>query len=138
MNISPLFAGIKNSKRQRVGRGTGGRGGKTAGRGTKGQKSRSGSGRKVQEWFEGGQTPLYRSQAKKRGFNHRVVKDVAVTTSVINRYFEAGETVTPQTIIEKGIVRRLRAGQQIKIIRRGEPKKGIKFDAVKTSASLEA
>src|SRR3989338_2199001 len=82
-------------RRKRVGRGISAGGGKTAGRGTKGQKARGGSGRKVQEWFEGGQTPLYRTAAKKRGFNHKVTKNIAVTTDVINHFFKDGETVSP-------------------------------------------
>ncbi|MCR4277486.1 MAG: 50S ribosomal protein L15 [Candidatus Berkelbacteria bacterium] len=136
MNISALFTGIRNTKKQRVGRGIAGSGGKTAGRGTKGQNARSGSGRKVQEWFEGGQTPLYRKQAKKRGFNHKVTKDIAITTDVINHHFKEGETVTAQSIIEHGIVRKLKPGQQIKIIKRSALKTGIKFSEVKLSTSL--
>lgn len=136
MNISAMFVGIRNPKPQRVGRGIAGAGGKTAGRGTKGQNARSGSGRKVQEWFEGGQTPLYRKQAKKRGFNHKVTKDLAITTDVINLHFKEGEAVTPQSIIDRGIVRRLKPSQQIKIIKRGELKTGIKLSEVKFSKSL--
>ena len=136
MNISPLFTGIKKADRQRVGRGIAGSGGKTAGRGTKGQKARSGSGRKVQEWFEGGQTPLYRKQAKKRGFNHSVTKDITITTDVINHFFKSGETVTPQSIVDRAIVRKIKIGQQIKVIKRAELKSKIKFDGVKLSASL--
>ncbi len=136
MNISGLFAGIRNSKRQRVGRGISGTGGKTAGRGTKGQKARSGSGRKIQEWFEGGQMPLYRKQAKKRGFNHKVVKDMAVTTDVINHFYQDGETVSPVTLMEKKIVRSLKNRQKIKIIRRSTLRPKFKFDNVKLSRSL--
>jgi len=136
MNISQLFTGIRNTKRQRVGRGIAGSGGKTAGRGTKGQNSRSGSGRKIQEWFEGGQTPLYRTQAKKRGFNHQVTSDIAITTKTINHHFKSGETVSPQSLIESGIVRRFKIGQQVKIIKRGSLKTGVKFEGVKLSKSL--
>src|SRR3989344_6813588 len=103
MNISALFTGIRNTKRRRVGRGIAGSGGKTAGRGTKGQNARSGSGRKVHEWFEGGQTPLYRKQAKKRGFDHRPKPMVTLTTKTLNDFYVAGETVSPQTIVGKGV-----------------------------------
>ena len=137
MNISGLFEGIRNQKKQRVGRGIAGAGGKTAGRGTKGQGARSGSGRKIQEWFEGGQTPLYRTQAKKRGFNHRVTKDIALTTATVSQHFKSGETVSPQTLIEKGVLRRILPGQQVKIIKRGVLRDGLKFDAVKLSTSLK-
>ena len=137
MNISALFTGIRNTKRRRVGRGIAGSGGKTAGRGTKGQNARSGSGRKVQEWFEGGQTTLYRKQAKKRGFNHKVMKDIAITTSVINRHFKEGEIVTPQLLVERGVIRRFRQGQAVKVINRGDLKSGVKFSDVKLSSSLK-
>ena len=136
MNISALFTGIRNTKRQRVGRGIAGAGGKTAGRGTKGQNARSGSGRKVQEWFEGGQTPLYRKQAKKRGFNHKVTKDMAVTTDVINHFYKDGETVSPATLADKKIIRALKSHQEVKIIQRSALIPKVKFDAVKLSKSL--
>jgi large subunit ribosomal protein L15 len=136
MNISALFEGIRAPKRQRVGRGIAGVGGKTAGRGTKGQNSRSGSGRKIQQWFEGGQTPLYRTAAKKRGFNHKVVKDIAVTTDVINLFYKDGEIVSPLTLIEKKILRPLKNRQGVKIVQRSVLKPKIKFEAVKLSKSL--
>ncbi|MEK7535342.1 MAG: 50S ribosomal protein L15 [Patescibacteria group bacterium] len=136
MNISLLFSGIKNTKRHRVGRGIAGSGGKTAGRGTKGQNSRAGSGRKVQEWFEGGQTPLYRIQAKKRGFNHRVEKFQVISTDVINRHFKKGETVSVESLVEHGIIRRSSLGKGVKIIKRGELKEGVKLGEVNCSASL--
>lgn len=136
MNISSLFAGIRNPKRKRVGRGIAGPGGKTAGRGTKGQNSRSGSGRKIQLWFEGGQTPLYRKLPKKRGFNHRDNQVIAITTKTLNKFFETGEIVSPSSLIEKGIIRPLKLNQKIKIIKRGELKKAVKFDGVVLSKSL--
>lgn len=136
MNISALFEGIRSPKKQRVGRGTAGVGGKTAGRGTKGQKSRSGSGRKIQEWFEGGQTPLYRTAAKRRGFNHKVVKDRLVTTDIINLFYKDGETVSPTTLIEKKIFRRLKNRQAVKIVQGTALVPKIKFESVKLSKSL--
>ena len=136
MNISHLFVGIRNTDKKRVGRGTAGSGGKTAGRGTKGQNARSGSGRKVQDWFEGGQTPLYRKLAKKRGFNHAVTKDVTITTDVLNRLYKDGETVSPETLVEKKIIRRLANRQAVKIVLRTPLKPKLKFTDVKRSASL--
>lgn len=136
MNISALFTGIKNKNRQRVGRGIAGSGGKTAGRGTKGQKARSGSGRKVQEWFEGGQTPLYRTQAKKRGFNHAVPKSLAISTTVINNFYQDGETVSPVTLVEKKIVRSSQIKAGVKIIKGAALKPKVQFESVKVSKSL--
>ncbi|MEK7171094.1 MAG: 50S ribosomal protein L15 [Patescibacteria group bacterium] len=138
MNISALFAGIRNPAKKRVGRGISAGGGKTAGRGTKGQKARGGSGRKVQEWFEGGQTPLYRTQAKKRGFNHKVIKNMAVTTDIINLFYVDGETVSPETLMAKKILRPLKNRQGVKIIQRSTLLPKVKFDAVKLSKSLES
>lgn len=136
MNISNLFTGIRNKEKKRVGRGISAGGGKTAGRGTKGQKARGGSGRKVQEWFEGGQTPLYRTAAKKRGFNHKVTKNIAVTTDVINHFFKDGETVSPATLLEKKVLRPLKNRQGIKIIQRAALVPKVQFADVKTSKSL--
>lgn len=137
MNISHMFAGIKNTDRKRVGRGIGGSGGKTAGRGTKGQKARGGSGRKVQAWFEGGQTPLYRKQAKRRGFHHQGNKDIVITTTMINHFYKDGETVSPITLVEKRVLRTLKSNQAIKIIKRAQLNSKVKFIDVKLSASLQ-
>jgi len=136
MSISHLFVGIRETKRKRVGRGTAGAGGKTAGRGTKGQNARGGSGRKVQEWFEGGQTPLYRKLAKKRGFNHKVAKEVTITTDVLNRLYQDGETVSPETLLEKKIIRQTELRQGVKIVLRAPLKAKLNFVNVKRSASL--
>ena len=87
--------------RNRVGRGTSSGNGKTAGRGQKGQKARSGGG--VRLGFEGGQTPLFR-RLPKRGFTNINRKDYAVVNlDTLNR-FEDGTEVTPVVLKEAGIV----------------------------------
>ncbi|WP_025028088.1 50S ribosomal protein L15 [Caldalkalibacillus mannanilyticus] len=102
-------------ERNRVGRGIGSGNGKTAGRGHKGQNARSGGG--VRPGFEGGQNPLYR-RLPKRGFTNPTRKEYAVVNlDTLNR-FEAGTAVTPELLIETGIVKNARDG--IKILGNGE------------------
>jgi large subunit ribosomal protein L15 len=118
--------------RKRVGRGPGSGHGKTAGRGSKGQKSRSGY--RHQRGFEGGQMPLHR-RVPKRGFTNifRTEYDV-VNLSALNR-FDAGESVTPEKLAE----RRLAYGRRpVKILGDGELKKALTVSAHKFSASAKS
>jgi len=115
---------------KRVGRGIASGNGKTAGRGHKGQNARSGGG--VRPGFEGGQNPLYR-RLPKRGFTNRFRKEYAiVNVEELNR-FEAGTEVTPELLIERGIVKNPRDG--IKILGDGEIKVGLTVKANKFSQS---
>ncbi|MEP6471774.1 MAG: 50S ribosomal protein L15 [Acidobacteriota bacterium] len=118
--------------RKRVGRGPGSGHGKTAGRGNKGQKSRSGY--HHQRGFEGGQMPLHR-RVPKRGFTNifRVEYDV-VNISALDR-FDAGDSVTPQKLAEQ----RLAHGRRpVKILGDGEVKKALTVSAHKFSASAKS
>lgn len=102
-------AGSKKTRTRR-GRGLGSGLGKTAGRGQKGQNSRSGGG--VRSGFEGGQMPLYR-RLPKRGFKNVFAKEYAeVNISQLNR-FEDGATVDPVAFIEMGILKNVRDGIRI-------------------------
>lgn len=106
------FAPAAGSKKTRTrrGRGLGSGLGKTAGRGQKGQNSRSGGG--VRSGFEGGQMPLYR-RLPKRGFKNVFAKEYAeVNISQLNR-FEDGATVDPVALIEMGILKNVRDGIRI-------------------------
>lgn len=132
MNLSTLkpAEGSKHSTNFRVGRGHGSGNGKTAGKGHKGQKARSGSPR---PGFEGGQMPLYR-RIPKRGFtciNHKDI--VAINVSVLDR-FEDGAEVTVDTLVECGIVKNPRVG--VKILGNGEltKKLTVKANAFSKSA----
>jgi large subunit ribosomal protein L15 len=118
--------------RKRVGRGPGSGHGKTAGRGYKGQKSRTGY--RHQRGFEGGQMPLHR-RVPKRGFTNifRVEYDV-VNISDLDR-FEAGSSVTPQALAEARLSRKSRP---VKILGDGEIKKALTVSAHKFSASAKA
>jgi large subunit ribosomal protein L15 len=89
--------------------------GKTAGRGEKGQKSRSGARRK--RGFEGGQMPLHR-RIPKRGFTNIFKKEYAIVNLDRLKDFPAGTTVSPQLLVERGIVKNLRDG--VKILGNGE------------------
>src|SRR5215472_3020038 len=118
--------------RKRVGRGPGSGHGKTAGRGYKGQKSRTGY--RHQRGFEGGQMPLHRRVPKRGSTNiFRVEYDV-VNISDLDR-FEAGASVTPQALVE---ARLLRKSRPVKILGDGEIKKALTVSTHKFSASAKA
>jgi ribosomal protein L15, bacterial/organelle len=102
-------------ERKRVGRGIGSGNGKTAARGHKGQNARSGGG--VRPGFEGGQNPLYR-RLPKRGFNNPFRKEFAVVNIEELNSFAAGTEVTPEVLLEKGIVKNPLGG--IKVLGNGE------------------
>ncbi|EKP94866.1 50S ribosomal protein L15 [Thermaerobacter subterraneus] len=119
---------------KRVGRGIGSGHGKTAGRGTKGQKARSGGAKGP--GFEGGQMPLQR-RIPKRGFTNAPFKKeyAVVNVETLNR-FEPGTEVTPELLQERGIVKDARDG--IKILGDGELKVALTVRAHKFSASARA
>ena len=113
---------------KRKGRGTGTGNGTTAGRGMNGQKSRSGGG--VRLGFEGGQMPLY-IRIPKRGFTNIWGTEYTVlNVSDLNR-FEAGSTVTPETLKEAGLAKQVKDG--IKILGGGDLEKGLTVQANKFS-----
>ena len=119
-------------ERNRVGRGQGSGNGKTAGRGSKGQKQRSGGG--VRLGFEGGQQPLFR-RLPKRGFNNINRKDYAVVNLETLNRFEDGTTVNPALLIEAGIVKNELSG--IKILGEGQLERKLTVQAAKFSKAAE-
>ena len=129
-NLSPA-AGSKHSDNFRRGRGHGSGNGKTAGKGHKGQKARSGAPR---PGFEGGQMPLYR-RLPKRGFKNRNSKEiVAVNISVLEN-FDNDAVVSVDTLIERGIVKNPRDG--VKILGNGELTKKLTVQENAFSASAK-
>ena len=131
MNLSELkpAAGSTHSANFRVGRGHGSGNGKTAGKGHKGQKARSGAPR---PGFEGGQMPLYR-RLPKRGFTNRNTKDiVSINITELNR-FEDGAVVTIETLVENGVIKNPKDG--VKILGNGELTKKLTVKAHAFSAS---
>jgi large subunit ribosomal protein L15 len=114
---------------RRLGRGIGAGQGKTAGRGTKGQKARSGPG--IPGWFEGGQTPIHMRIPKMRGFKNRLrVPFVAVNIDRLAAAAVDGK-VTPQSLAAKGLIR---PDAKIKILSSGEVKERYEVHAHAVSA----
>lgn len=117
-------------ERKRLGRGIGSGTGKTSGKGHKGQKARSGGG--VRPGFEGGQNPLYR-RLPKRGFKNINRKEFAVVNLEDLNVFEAGTVITPELLMETGMVKNPKDG--IKILGNGELTVNVTVKAHKFSAS---
>ena len=129
-NLQPA-EGSKHSDNFRRVRGHGSGNGKTAGKGHKGQKARSGAPR---IGFEGGQMPLYR-RLPKRGFTNRNSKDiVAINISELER-FRSGSTVTIEKMVESGLIKNTRDG--VKILGNGEFTKKLNVQANAFSASAK-
>ena len=128
-NLRPA-EGSKHSDNFRRGRGHGAGNGKTAGKGHKGQKARSGAPR---IGFEGGQMPLYR-RIPKRGFKCRNTKEIVAVNLSALEVFDNGATVDVDALLEKGIVKHPRDG--VKILGNGEltKKLDVKVNAYSASA----
>ena len=120
---------------QRVGRGVGSKRGKTSCRGHKGAKSRSGYKRRLGN--EGGQLPLYR-KIPCRGFsNARFEMDIyAINLARINELFQDGETVSRQSLIEKGVLP-MTSKAEVKVLAGGKLTKSLKFDVKHMSSSVK-
>ncbi len=128
--LSPAPGSVKDCFRK--GRGAGSGNGKTAGKGHKGQKARSGGG--VRPGFEGGQMPLQR-RIPKRGFNNIFASEyVSINVDVLNR-FEDGAVVDAEAISKAGIVKNTRDG--IKILGRGELTRKLTVVAAAFSATAK-
>ena len=121
--------------RKRVGRGDAAGGGSYAGRGLKGQKSRSGPG--LRPGFEGGQMPLIKGLPMKRGFNNRYKTHYAlVDLDTLDERFEANTQVTPELLHQLGIIRRTRL--PVKVVGDGELRQPLTVAAHKFTASARA
>jgi large subunit ribosomal protein L15 len=120
-------------RRKRVGRGTGSGLGKQAGRGMKGQLSRSGGG--PRPGFEGGQIPFFQ-RLPKRGFNNVNRKEYAVVNLVDLNQFNDGEVVTPEALIARNILKKLNSG--VKILANGTLEKKLTVKAHVFSKAAEA
>ena len=119
-------------ERNRFGRGQGSGNGKTAGRGSKGQKARSGGG--VRLGFEGGQTPLFR-RIPKRGFQNINRKEYAVVNLETLNRFEDGQEVTAAVLVEAGIVKNEKDG--IKVLANGKLERKLTVRANKFSQAAK-
>jgi large subunit ribosomal protein L15 len=120
--------------RRRVGRGPGSGAGKTAGKGHKGQKSRSGYSRRF--GFEGGQMPLVR-RLPKRGFtNNFRIEFQVVNLRDLERVFGDGDVVSPESLVDKGLVRK--GAKPVKILGSGELTKKLNVKAHKFSTAAQS
>ena len=133
LNLSNLKPASARKDRKRIGRGMGSGKGRYSGRGVKGQKARSGS-HKMRAGFEGGQMPIYMRLGKQRGpyskdampmGPHRT-QTVPVNVRDLDR-FDEGAEVTPETLVEAGLIRSTRV--DVKILGQGELKKKLAVTA---------
>jgi large subunit ribosomal protein L15 len=140
LNLSTLKPAEKRRARKRVGRGLGSGKGRYAGRGIKGQKSRAGS-HKMRAGFEGGQMPIYMRIGKQRGSTSKDAYPVGpfrTQTQPVNlrdlERFDAGEEVTPETLVSKGILKNTKI--DVKLLGSGELSKKltIKVHAISATA----
>ncbi len=129
--LQPAAGSVKDVKR--IGRGHGSGNGKTAGKGHKGQKARSGG--SIRPGFEGGQMPLQRRMPK-RGFNNIFAKEYAeINVSALEARFEDGAVVDAQALLESGAIKDAKDG--IKVLGNGEITKKLTVKAAKFTASAQ-
>ncbi len=124
--LKPNYGSMK--MRKRVGRGNSSGHGTTAGKGTKGQNSRSGP--KVKPYFEGGQMPLSR-RLPKRGFRNTFRKEYAIINIEQLNRFNDGEIITPERLIDDGLIKKIMNG--LKILAKGDINKKVIVKAHKFS-----
>ncbi|MGN0678987.1 MAG: 50S ribosomal protein L15 [Oscillospiraceae bacterium] len=129
--LQPAEGSVKDVKR--IGRGHGSGNGKTAGKGHKGQKARSGG--SIRPGFEGGQMPLQRRMPK-RGFNNIFAKEYAeVNVSVLEQRFEDGAVVDAEALLASGAIKDAKDG--IKVLGNGDITKKLTVKAAKFTASAQ-
>jgi len=130
-SLKPAIGSTKN--RKRIGRGIGSGHGKTATKGHKGQKARSGG--NVEPGFEGGQMPMQR-RLPKRGFNPLSRKEYALVNLGQMEVFDAGQSVDVDALLKSGLVSKVRDG--VKVLADGDLTKALKVKAHKFSAAAKA
>jgi large subunit ribosomal protein L15 len=132
-DLKPNKGATKN--RKRVGRGPAAGQGKTAGRGMKGQKSRSGGG--VPLYHQGGNLPFYRKLPFKRGQGFTVINRVRYAEVNLDQLvdFKAKNEVTPESLLEAGIINNLK--KPVKVLGRGEIKAALKIKVHKVTKSAQ-
>lgn len=132
MKLHELKSQEGRKERNRVGRGMSSGNGKTSGRGHKGQKARSGGGNRL--GFEGGQMPLFQ-RLPKRGFTNINRKEYAIVNLEALVRFEDGTEITPELLLEEGVVSNLKSG--IKILGKGSVENKLTVKAHKFSQSAK-
>ena len=129
-DLGPAYG--STTTRRRIGRGTGSGLGKTAGKGHKGQKARTGG--SIRRSFEGGQTPLYR-RIPKRGFKNHFAKEYAIVNLSDLERFEDGAVVDSAALLSEGIIRKELDG--VKVLGNGTLTKKLTVVATKFSKTAE-
>jgi large subunit ribosomal protein L15 len=140
LNLSNLKPAQARKDRKRIGRGLGSGKGRYSGRGLKGQKSRSGS-HKMRPGFEGGQNPLYMRLGKQRGPYSKDAMPMGphrtstqpVNVAALEERFDAGAEVTPESLVEKGLLRNTRV--DVKLLGQGDLSKKLSITVHAASAS---
>jgi len=140
LNLSNLKPAQARKDRKRIGRGLGSGKGRYSGRGIKGQKSRSGS-HKMRPGFEGGQNPIYMRLGKLRGQYSKDAMPVGphrtstapVNVAALEERFDAGAEVTPESLVEKGVLKNTKT--DVKILGNGDLTKKLAVTAHAVSAS---
>src|SRR2546429_766152 len=139
LNLSNLKPAQSRRARKRIGRGLGSGKGRYSGRGIKGQKSRSGS-HKMRPGFEGGQNPIYMRLGKLRGGSKDALpvgpfrtRTVPVNVAALEERFDAGAEVTPESLVEKGVLKNTKT--DVKILGNGDLTKKLAVTAHAVSAS---
>ena len=116
--------------KKRVGRGISAGQGKTAGRGTKGQKSRTGANSNIPRTFEGGQTPASQRLPKLKGFTSRRVKPVALNVARLDAHFEDGAVISLISLVEHGLITKSDLNRGIRVVGASVPStKKFTFDS---------
>ena len=135
MKLNELSPSVPKKNRKRIGRGNSSGWGKTAGKGSNGQKSRAGGG--VKPYFEGGQMPIYR-RVPKRGFSNTIFKKeyTVISLSFLNDNFEDGEVVSLETLFNKCLIKKGRDG--VKVLGNGELNTKLTVKVHKISKSAKA
>lgn len=112
MDLSKLTSKNSNRAKKRVGRGIAGKGGKSAGRGTKGQKARTGY--NIPNRFEGGQSPLILRSPKLRGFKSKKIKPELISFKILEKHFPDGAKITIKELKNKHLINK--RARQVKIL----------------------
>lgn len=116
MRLHTLDQKHPRPKAKRVGRGIAAGQGKTAGRGTKGQKARTGANSNIPRTFEGAATSMIQRLPKLKGFKGRAVKPVVVNSAYLQKYFAEGDTISLAALVEKGLIKASEVAQGVKIV----------------------
>lgn len=137
MNLNQINT-LTSPKRKRLGRGHGSGTGTTAGRGTKGQKSRSGS--KIPARFQGGSLPLWQRLPKKNGLKSRREKPIIISLNSLEKHYQDGEKIDLDSLEKKGLISVKDVDRYgIKILANGKISKKVTLDkSLKASSAVRA